>query len=78
MQRKRGNSLIEEVNAELERAEREHEMEVEDLVGRLSPPVSPVIEERLVDPFVALEKKKKNRLSRISIREMKWDTEKGL
>jgi len=67
-----------EVNAELERAEREQAMEVEDLVGRIASPVSPVIEESLVEPVsLGSERRKKNRLSRISIREMKWDTDKG-
>jgi len=70
MQRKRGNSLIMEVNAELERASLEHEMDVEEMVGKMSP-LSPV---SLVDRAGEPERKKRNRLSRISVRELKWDT----
>jgi len=72
MQRKRGNSLIVEVNAELERAELEQEMEVEDMMERIGP-LSPV---SLVDRPRQPERKK-NRLSRISIREFKWDSGKA-
>lgn len=73
MQRKRGNSLIMEVNAELERAELEDEMEVEAMLDRISP-----LERGKATRCERLpERKKKNRLSRISVRELKWDTGKG-
>lgn len=72
MQKKRGNSLIMEVNAELERAEREHEMEIEDMMGKIV-----TLDTRYAVGSGSLpERKKRNRLSRISVRELKWDTEK--
>jgi len=72
-QRNRGNSLILEVNAELERSEREEEMEVDDMIGKVVP--SDGSDSAGIERLP--ERKKKNRLSRISVRELKWDTEKG-
>lgn len=66
--------MIEEVNAELERAEREEEMEVEDMVGRIEVVDEGERRREVVD--VGRERKLRNRLSRISVRELKWDTGK--